>query len=73
MLKLFENRYELSSLEFHLENSIDEQYWARDVIAKYVSSKFNGCDDGNLVMIGPQSEFQFLQLKLNLFFFSRSS
>lgn len=58
MLKLFEDRYNISTLKFHLENSIDEQYWARDILAKYISSKFNGCH-GNLIMIGPKSEFQF--------------
>jgi ATP-dependent protease Clp ATPase subunit len=55
MLKLFEDRYNLSTLKFHLENSIDEQYWARDVVAKFVSSKFYGYH-GNLIMIGPKSE-----------------
>jgi hypothetical protein len=55
MLKLFEDRYNLSTLKFHLENSIDEQYWARDVVARFVSSKFYG-HHGNLIMIGPKSE-----------------
>lgn len=66
MLKLFEDRYNLLTLKFHLENSIDEQYWARDILSKYVSSKFNGCH-GNLIMIGPKSEFPFQGVFLSFF------
>jgi len=53
MLSLFNDRQEYVTLKRHLENTIEEQYWAKDSLAKALSTKLKG-ETSNLIVIGPK-------------------
>ncbi|KAG5679702.1 hypothetical protein PVAND_009252 [Polypedilum vanderplanki] len=46
-------RFEYATLKNHLENSFEQQYWAKDTVAKAISSKFKN-EISNLILIGPK-------------------
>lgn len=56
MLSALKDRFEYVALKNHLENSFDEQYWAKDTVAKAFSLKFKG-QFSNLIAIGPKGEW----------------
>ena len=53
MLSTFNDRREYVTLKRHLESTFEEQYWAKDSLAKAFSTKMKG-ETSNLIVIGPK-------------------
>lgn len=53
MLSIFKDRREFVTLKRHLESTFEEQYWAKDSLAKAISTKLKG-EASNLIVIGPK-------------------
>lgn len=57
MLSIFNDRREYVTLKRHLESTFEEQYWAKDSLARAFSAKFKGVNS-NLILIGPKGKQQ---------------
>ncbi|XP_070491593.1 ATP-dependent Clp protease ATP-binding subunit ClpX 1-like [Chironomus tepperi] len=53
MLSIFKDRREYVTIKRHLESTFEEQYWAKDSLAKAFSTKLKG-ETSNLMIIGPK-------------------
>lgn len=64
MLNIFKDRREYAALKRHLESSFEEQFWAKDSLARAFSRKLKG-ENSSLMVIGPKGKWHQVSIKLS--------